>query len=51
MSDSDKDSESLSLNNLDVPKGFFAYPSSPPAIPPTISAAISAINATQNAER
>jgi hypothetical protein len=32
------------------PRGFFAYPSSPPSIPPTITAAIESINATQTVE-
>ena len=32
-----------------LPKGFFAFPSSPPSIPPTITAAIEAINRTNSA--
>ncbi|HUV69102.1 MAG TPA: hypothetical protein VMW15_05525 [Terracidiphilus sp.] len=32
-----------------LPNGFFAYPSTPPAIPPTIAGAIAGINATQRA--
>lgn len=36
--------------NTTIPKGFFAYPSSPPSIPPTISAAIESINRSYNAE-
>jgi nucleoside 2-deoxyribosyltransferase len=38
------------LPDLGRPRGFFAYPSSPPSIPPTIMAAIDSINSTQSVE-
>jgi hypothetical protein len=40
---------SPTLAEMDLPCGFFAYPSSPPSIPPTITAAIEGINRTQAA--
>lgn len=45
----DMSNNPLYLKHRSFPKGFFAYPFSPPGIPPTISAAIAGINSTQSA--
>lgn len=49
MLDLDTADAPLTTSPLRPPRGFFAYPSTPPSIPPTISAAIASINSTQNA--
>jgi hypothetical protein len=49
MPPSDTPFEPPAANLLNPPRGFFAYPLSPPAISPTISAAIASINSTQHA--
>lgn len=41
------DMRDLTSDALALPRGFFAYPSTPPSLPPTIKAAVEAINKTQ----